>query len=266
MSGLDHGELDDPEATFDAIQRRIARERRRTVDEREAFRRFERRVRELTPATAHTGPPAAAVVGGRSGAGLDDVRDAYRETVMSVPHYEETYDDTYERSVRAEFGPDVGAALTEAAAFDQRHKQAVLSAARTCRRERERLLELLDAERASVTAAAERLVPAADQLSAFATMDFTAEPSAALDGYRARLSVLAERWDDVAAARQADLDELGAEFRLPNDRDGVTAFLYGDFPATHPVLALAAETGTRASALRRAVERALNDPNSARAE
>jgi len=49
-------------------------------------------------------PPARAA----GGSGLVAVRDAYQETVMSVPHYEIEYDDTYQRSVAEECGPRTG--------------------------------------------------------------------------------------------------------------------------------------------------------------
>lgn len=261
MGSVDSGDvevgLDDPEATVEAVEDRLDRERRRTVDELEAFRDFRGRVRELSPAAAHTGPPAAAAVGNGTGADPADVRLAYRETVMSVPHYERAYGDTYEQSVREEFGPDVGTALVRASTFDRRHKTALLSAVRSCERERERFVDLLVAERDSIERAAETLIPLADQLAAFDEMDFAAEPPPALDAYRARLGVLADRAETVAADRQADLDEVSARFDLPNDRPEVTAYFYQDFPATHPVLALAAEAGTRASALRRRVELSL---------
>ena len=87
-------------------------ERRRTNDERAAFAAFRSRL-DAIPATTSTGvtpdwlsasPQAIGHERPQMGTELLAVRDAYRSTVMSVPHYEEEYNDTYVASLAAEFG------------------------------------------------------------------------------------------------------------------------------------------------------------------
>jgi len=65
-------------------------------------------------------PPARAA----GGSGLVAVRDAYQETVMSVPHYEIEYDDTYQRSVAEECGPELAYALTRGSRFHAECKRS----------------------------------------------------------------------------------------------------------------------------------------------
>lgn len=244
MAGPD---LADVERTFTRAERCIVRERRQVVDEREAFRAFEQRVRELEPvasASATSAAPGGAVRATGSRSRLDDVRDAYRATVTSVPHYAETYDDTYEQSVAAEFGADLGVALTRGSAFTGPCRRGLLAAARASREGREQFVETLDAEHDSLEAAAEVLVPAASQLRDYAAVDFDDEPSAARDAYRARLEVLGDRCEEVAETRQAVLDDHRGAFSDRLDVADLPRYLYEDLPVTYPVLAVAARLAT----------------------
>lgn len=97
------------------------RERRRVLNERDAFEEFADRVETLDPVSAES---STAVAGGPSaminqpiGSGnatdvtLRQVVTIYRGTVMSVPHYEAEYDETVPESMAAELGPDTTTSL-----------------------------------------------------------------------------------------------------------------------------------------------------------
>lgn len=253
-------ELDDVTRTFERAERCIVEERRQLVDEREAFRAFEDRVRRIEPVVSATAsaPAAATAVATPSTAGkLDAVRDAYRATVMSVPHYDEAYDDTYGRSVTEEFGTGVGAALTEGVAFTGRCKRGVLSAARSCRREREQFLSVVEAEHDSLESAAEVLVPVASQLAEFDELPFADEPPEALDAYRTRLDVLEERCEEAAATRQAVVDDHRDEF-VPESAPDVAVYLYRELAVTYPALSMAAGIADRVDDVRLDLWRAID--------
>ncbi|MFC5135184.1 MULTISPECIES: DUF7260 family protein [Haloferacaceae] len=99
------------------------RERRRVMDEHDAFEEFADRVAALDPCPAETTEPSAfaatQAVGRRRGAGqravgdkrLRRVLDTYRDTVMSLPHYTEEYDESVAESLAAELGPDTTVSL-----------------------------------------------------------------------------------------------------------------------------------------------------------
>lgn len=248
-----------------AARRVLRRERRRTVDEREAFDAFVATVREIPveperprrrpgvrglaagPAAGGTTGPAAA-----SG-GVATVRRAYERTVMAVPHYREEYDDTLAESLEVEFGPELAAGLAGHDRLTPRLKRAVLDGADASRTERERFVEALDTEADSVRASEDRLVAVLDELGTLAdepTPDFGAQ-----DAVRARLGVLAERCDAVADDRQATLRELRDRFDAPVGVPDLPRYLYTDLDATYPVLVAVAEVGERATRLRRRVER-----------
>jgi hypothetical protein len=248
-----------------AARRVLRRERRRTVDEREAFDAFRDAVREASteperprrrPAARGlaAGPAAGGTTGsGAASGGVATVRRAYERTVMAVPHYREEYDDTLAESLEVEFGPELAAGLAGHDRLTPRLKRAVLDAVDASRTERERFVEALDVEADSVRTSEDRLGTVLDELGTLAeepTPDFGAQ-----DAVRARLGVLAERCDAVADDRQATLRELQDRFDAPVGVPDLPRYLYADLDATHPVLATVAEVGERVTRLRRRVER-----------
>ncbi|VTT85757.1 hypothetical protein DM2_1795 [Halorubrum sp. DM2] len=262
-------------------------ERRRVVDEREAFRAFRGRVSSIPDESGRTDPPNGAGTGGTRGAlggtgggfsGAADggvgvggaatpagsrlvaVRDAYRSTVMSVPHYEAEYDDTYERSVAEEFGPELAYALTRTNCFHEEYKRSLLSAAETAVQEREAFLDALESEIESVERARSRLDPIRTEIEAIevelgcdgegkkGTADF-----GALDACRTRTDALREDCDRIAARRQRVLADHERRLALSDDLN-LPAYCYQDLDVTYPVLAAVAAVGDRLDALRRRIE------------
>ena len=125
-------------------------EQRAVTAEIEALDAFVGRV-EGVPARNHA--PVGGIHGtdhGSGRSGLKRVRQAYEETVMSVPHYDTDYGDTYRESVVAEFGPEVGTALTDGPGFQAHLKRATIGKARSCRADREQFLEVLAIESESI--------------------------------------------------------------------------------------------------------------------
>jgi len=239
---------------LDAARRLVRRERRRTVDEREAFDAFARRVAEAptdggAAVTGGNGP----LVGARP-AGIAAVERAYAETVMAVPHYEEEYGDGYAASLAAEFGPQLAAGLTEGALTD-RLRDAVVAAADRARDDRDALVDQLDVEAASLADCGERLVAVHDELDRHHRA-FAGESYGALEALHRRLGVLAETCDGIAADRQAHLREHRDDLALPEGCPDLPAYLYADLDATYPALAAVADAADRVADARRDVERA----------
>jgi len=253
-------QVDEAEAAFEAARDCLRRERRRTRDEREAFRAFERRLRDLQPetgATARATPAAQTLSTSASPAGLCAVREAYESTVMAVPHYEDEYGDTYERSVAEEFGPDIAAALTRGTAFEGRHRQLLLSAVADCREDRDRFLQALEAEADSLAATTDRLAPVARELESYDTLLPSELSFGALDAHRCRLDVLEEKCADVAETRQTGLARQRRTLSLPVDVPDVPRYVYRDLPMDYPVLSAVTALLERIEAVRDVVERSL---------
>ena len=254
-------------------------ESRRVGDEREAFRAFRGRVASVPSEPVRTDGAAGAIAGDGgpigvaggagtpgtagsrgsrppAGSGLVAVRDAYRETVMSVPHYEVEYDDTYERSVAEEFSPELAYALTRGSRFHGECKRSLLDAAETAIERRERFVETVRAETESVERAASRLAPVRSEVTSTDQREFAEAGFGTLDAYRARTEVLIDDCDRIAARRQRELASRERDLAIGDDLD-LPAYLYQDLAATYPVLATVGAVGGRLDDLKRRVERAM---------
>ena len=251
-----------PEAILREAREALRVERRRTVDEREAFETFRSRVRSIAAETSTRRPQTTAPSPLRrdtdaTGRGLVAVRNAYRETVMAVPHYDEEYNDTYERSLAAEFGPELAAALTRESTLRERCRSSVLAKTDDAIASREELLSVVESESESVSRAAADLVPVADELETFARTEFCDGRFGTLDAYRARLDVLAERCETVGTRRQRDRADGERSASLDDTVSDVQTYLYQELPVTYPVLAAVAGVAGRIESVRRDVERAM---------
>ncbi|KTG10076.1 hypothetical protein AUR64_10780 [Haloprofundus marisrubri] len=257
--------MTDQPPAFDAVgqtvydaQHIVRKERRRTVDEREAFRAFGTRLTQIQPASAgHTVPATVR------GAGVEDggsnatkrVLGAYRQTVMAVPHYESEYGDTVGRSIVEEFGPSVGGALVSADGLTPELQGVVAEAAREAASDRESFVSLLDDEAESLAAALDSIETVAARLRSLDDRPLPARSFDELRDLRESVAELERRAVDLHVDRQAEIKSHRQRLAV-TDVD-LPTFLYQDRPYTYPVLTAAttlAETVARAC---RRVERQL---------
>ncbi|ESS03809.1 MAG: hypothetical protein A07HR67_01457 [uncultured archaeon A07HR67] len=251
-----------PEGLLRDAREALRVERRRTVDEREAFETFRSRVRSIAAEASARRPRTTAPSplrrdAGAASRGLVAVRNAYQETVMAVPHYDDEYNDTYERSLAAEFGPELAAALTRESTLRERCRSSVLAKIGDAITSREELLSVVESELESVSRAAADLVPAADEVETVARTEFGDERFGTLDAYRARLDVLANRCETVGTRRQRDRADGERSASLDDTVSDVQTYLYQGLPVTYPVLAAVAGVARRIESVRRDVERAM---------
>lgn len=240
-------------------------ERRRVLDERDAFEEFADRVSGLEPApssstaSAFDGPAAAvrtvSAVNGGNGTG-DDVRlrrvlAAYRDTVMSLPHYREEYDETISESLAAELGPDTAAALASNGTLSTGAQSALVRRSRRAADARSSLVEAIDAEidalsrfetdLGRVDRRRSRLIEHLDGVAGDRT-------DAAIDVWQ-RLDELESECEDVAGERQHGLNDPPMAVTAPGDGEDRPAFhdyLYGSTEGPcYPVLAQVAEIAER---------------------
>ncbi|MGB9957915.1 DUF7260 family protein [Haloferax prahovense] len=237
-------------------------ERRRCVDEREAFRAFRREVAasQATASTPNQAPAAATLVGQRSGRGgtdaaLSGLRRSYERTVMSVPHYDEEYGDSFEESLTAEFGPDVATAFRSANVLSPPLRRTVAAAAASSLDEREQFIEVVDEEAKSVASMRGEVEALLGRLDDLDRTPLSERGFDALLALYEDLSSLRERLSDLVAARQETIcHHRRALSGLVPD---VTEFLYADLSVRYPVLATLAEVGATFDTATRRVERRL---------
>jgi hypothetical protein len=220
--------------------RRVRRERRRSLDELQAFRTFRSAVADVHPTAGggRGGGPLATKTLGRSGASpsLTAIRREYERTVMAVSHYEEEYGDGYEESVAAEFGEDVAAALTGAGpgSLTPNLRQALVAGATAAMDERDEFCSLLDEESESVETVRAAVESADETLRSLDDAPLSDRSFAELVRLRESVVAVRDRLDEVAADRQATLQ--GHRRRLRGYVPDVTAYLYAPLAVEYPAL------------------------------
>lgn len=231
-------------------------ERRRVLDERAAFEEFADRVSGFDPAPASStasslnGPMATVrtVSAGNGGNGIDDVRlrrvlAAYRDTVMSLPHYREEYDETIPESLAAELGPDTATALAANGTLSAGAQSALVRRSRQAADARSSLADAIGAEIDALSGyetdlnrvdrRRRRLLEHLDGMNGDGT-------DAAIDVWR-RLEELEDEVDEVAVERQHTLNDPPMTVDAPGDgadNQSFHEYLYGSTEGPNrPVLA-----------------------------
>jgi len=204
----------------------------------EAFDAFASRVDDVTVRSLPAVSPGPPAVADRRDSGPDahrTVRRAYRETVMDLSHYDDTYGESLLENVTAELGTEVAAAIANAVTFTPALKSRVCDAAAAARTRRERFRAVLESEIESLRAAY------ADLREVVVAMrrdepDGATPPHA--DGERPRpLADLRRQCQRVAADRQRTLQR---QRRVSFVDQRLSQYLYDDCSWDHPVLRVVA--------------------------
>lgn len=230
---------------------RVADERSEVDAEREAFAAFAARV-EACPTRSEprvTGAPDSAAsvrTAGFGAAGDADarptarLRQAYRETVMAVDHYDAVYDEPLAVNVAAEFGADVATALRSDLPFTPAFERTLHDATTAARTEREQFGEMLQRERRS-------LADAHDALDGVVTVMRRCSDDHPDGPARPSLADLERRCERVADERQRAVQR---QLHFSRDGDALYDYLYDDRSWTYPVLSAIATLGEDLSAMR----------------
>jgi hypothetical protein len=246
----------------------------RTRAERDALDEFATRITDLelsnNPVTSASRRCAASSMGGAlaqhahsvSGPPIADerraIRTAYEATVMSVPFYEAEYGDTYEESIRAEFGPEIATALTRTESLNHVAKQGLLAKIEQSRKERDVLLETCERELDSVGSTASVLEPIDEELRSIERISFPAQEFGQLEAHRTRLLTMKDTCEDAARDRQATIHEHRTAYNHTIDVTDIYEYLYDSFEFRYPLLSLCTELAQRIEQCRRQVETAMS--------
>ena len=228
-------------------------ELRRLAAERDAFSEFGKRVSDIEAAetTAAAVPASGGVVTATTTMGdgrLDRVRDAYRETVMDVEHFEEDYGEPLAENLAAEFGDSVAVAVVDGNQFTPQLKAALLQSTREASQQRASFISTLEAEAESLEAATTALEEIDAEREALADAPMPSRSYEELVGNWHRLGQLSDRCSSLVSERQRRLRELSAT--LPPGAGELQEYLYEELPVSHPVLADAASVSEAVEELR----------------
>lgn len=240
----------------------------RTRDEAEALERFRRQVARID-----TSRPAESVVGAGAGLGvvqggvqsrgdppdesLRRVREAYQETVMAVPHFEEDYGETLEAHLAAEFGEEVAHSVTEGGQLTPQLHSMLVELADEGRERRRNLSRALEEELGALEEYEERLGDV--ECRANDVIDYPLYQRSFPELYRAwhALADLEDECERVLACRQARIHTERVVPMLARGRESFHGYLYGDLPVTYPVLSAGTDLAERLHETRRDVLSAL---------
>jgi hypothetical protein len=210
------------------------KEKEQVESEKQAFEGFAAKIRQLNAtddrrATAHGIPlrdPAAPAADSTA-----TVRDLYRETVMSVDHYEAEYGESLQANIAAELGPDLGTAITTTDTLNQPLQRALARTSESAAYERAEFESLVESELQSLTTAKKRVRNATDTLDNVRHRDFGRRPSEGLQETIEQLQTVEQECESLIADRQAEYDDA-PEPNGVNFRD----YLYAQYEWTHPVV------------------------------
>ncbi len=215
--------------------------------ERRAFEVFRSRLSDIDPdppashGSATTGGSMAMAVTengyGSTGRSLMQVRTAYRETVMSVPHFESAYGDTLAENVAAEFGADLASQVADGRRLTGTLREALLAAAESGIDERETYRRNLRQERESLREVHAGIADCEERAHALGNAADEASGSEALGAVDARFDELEEDCNDLATARQRVIHSRRTNRISGVDETSLTRLLYGNLETTCPGLA-----------------------------
>ncbi|WP_276271774.1 DUF7260 family protein [Haloarcula litorea] len=148
------------------------------------------------------------------------VRAAYRETAMSVDHYEELYDEPLVQNASAELGPELARAMQpdSGVRFTPRVKELLTASVEQCIDQRGSLHSFVEREHESLRTCRDDLTEVVECL------DGTTVPNWYVDTFRADL-------DEISARRQRHLQSASRV-----DSHDFYAHLFDEQPWTYPVL------------------------------
>jgi hypothetical protein len=234
----------------------VAREEQNRIKaEKDGFEHFMQRITTMEPATqrsttSETTDPSISQMVHTSGmtyevkstnkSSLRAVREAYRETVMDVPHYEQDYGESLKQHIAMELGPELAQAITNNGKLLQQLRGELLQQSSRCRQERRILLQSINKELDSITDSKSIIRNNQNEI-------ISVEDSL----YPASISELVNRWtqlekleDDITSHLRQRQSKLHAD-RGEMSPHALQNYLYQSQPWTYPVLIDGLETFKR---------------------
>jgi hypothetical protein len=191
-----------------------------------------------------------------SGAQIKQVRNAYRETVMSVPHYEDDYDQSLGDHLATEFSPELASTLATADALIPPVQETLLTGCQQATDGRTTLLSALDREADNLQHARDALEAMQTSLTEMNQQPITAWTTNEIISTYEQLVDFETQCDELAAERQTELRSHRIPGPNPADEQ-LNEYLYESLPVTYPVLANLAEFDSLLHTARQHLEHAL---------
>lgn len=221
---------------------RIDEELNLTRTERDAFERFLDRLRDLqadrwnTPEMGCSNATLATVESSPS-TKFREIRRAYRETVMEVPHYDQEYGDTLRESLTAEFGGTLAGHVVDGQIFTPTIHDSLVKATKQTKDDRDEFLSRLRRERESLATIADELNDVEARIVELDKQIDGADTSTDLSQIDETLQRLEERCTSLVTHRQKRIQNRGNRTFSGFDSASLSQYLYGDMGTVTPAIA-----------------------------
>ncbi|AEN05019.1 hypothetical protein Halar_1270 [halophilic archaeon DL31] len=241
--GFSAGLLYSPVSNVRGAVAALQRESAAVTAEREALGRFADRLEavptvQLQAPTAHgAGVSVASTPSQPPTKGMAAVEEAYRETMMDLPHYEEDYGEPFAEHFAGEFGGEVAGAVLTNDRLTPQVKNVLLSEIREGRRQRSVYVDALEREEDRLREANSLLQGVHEQTTAVDGKRLRRLP---FDQLRGRIETLDDQRERLAVALEDRQHRLHKGVTIGWDRrdsESVYQYFYRDLDATYPVLA-----------------------------
>lgn len=242
----------------------VNEERDRTAAERDAFAQFSEQVARMdaTRTPAAGGPTGdggvLAMEVGAEDARLTEVARAYRNTVLSVPHYDEEYGESLGEHMAGEFGDEIATTVLHGQAFTPWLKDALVDAGSEARLQRETLVRTLDSESDALARAEDLITEVESELDSLVTGSLHQRSFEDLSAAWLRIRGLERRCEELLWDRQRRIHHGHAIGLRTLDGKRLHEYLYNSLEAHHPVLADGAELVDRVKSARHRITRAIS--------
>ncbi len=257
----------------DAIDRTRA-ECEQLKTEQTAFRQFAKRVAALDPDEHGTGTesdsirfdnctgsitvldPVDSVVEQASSepVSMESVRNAYRETVMSVSHYEDEYNEPFVENLRAELDPTLARSVVEGDVLTPQIQTAILNQAQQARKQRLELFEYAEIEHNALIEARRQLREMHETTTTIKE-NLYPRPVRELVQSWDRLEVVATDCETLLYERQNDIQTEGGTMSIWLAQK----YFYKPFQWKHPILSDGVDMLTRIRNAKQDVAQAIYD-------
>lgn len=134
---------------------------------------------------------------------LRTIRNCYRENIMTVPHYEEDYDETLKENMRVEFNNEIATAVVDGTQCTPQLQRLLVVQARRSAQQRANLLEKIQDERESLQNAYRHLQEA--DATRNDEIPLYQQPFAELVAYDQQLRTSVEDCEQLLMKRQQEL-------------------------------------------------------------
>jgi hypothetical protein len=180
------------------------------------------------------------------------VRDAYRETVTAVPHYEDEYDESLVENLEAELGSTLARYLIKGDVVTPQTQAAILNQTQQACRQRSELLRYAETEYEALLKARRRL---REMHETATTIEENLYPRPVRELVQAwdRLETVTNDCEALIHDRQADIQTGEGTISMWSAQK----YFYNPFQWNHPVLSDGLDTLTRIRRAKQNVTKAI---------